>query len=353
MSYRNHINTVCILILLLTGQICQSQYLISGYIDSKEPSKKVYLSLLRYDELNVMNKNQILFSTTTDSLGYFEFKGNLLDEKDKLYRIHSNTNENSNGFDFTDLEDKKNFKNFIFSNTDTIFFEKSGQFWFSKFKNTNKVGIEWRAFEKVADELIKQLLNIEKSNIKNETINKILKDFKEYSIQNKVHPLPSLVMINRFGESTIKKDYANSSNFYTDLYDNLLRIYGESSYTLQYKDQLSKLRITSNEQDLLYHKRLNYVSILVILLLLFSNIYFILKIKKQKQLQKTDDAVNLTHQEQKVAELILEEKSNKEIASELFISLSTVKTHVRNIYSKLEVNNRTDFIEKMKNQPRD
>jgi DNA-binding NarL/FixJ family response regulator len=36
----------------------------------------------------------------------------------------------------------------------------------------------------------------------------------------------------------------------------------------------------------------------------------------------------------------------KEIATELFISLNTVRSHVKAIYSKLLVNNRTRAVEK-------
>ncbi|MDN6292154.1 MAG: response regulator transcription factor, partial [Tetragenococcus halophilus] len=45
----------------------------------------------------------------------------------------------------------------------------------------------------------------------------------------------------------------------------------------------------------------------------------------------------LTIREKEVLMLIAQGKSNQEIASELFITLKTVKTHVSNILSKLEV----------------
>jgi DNA-binding CsgD family transcriptional regulator len=38
-----------------------------------------------------------------------------------------------------------------------------------------------------------------------------------------------------------------------------------------------------------------------------------------------------------------EKKSNKEIASELFISHNTVKTHINNIYKKLAISNREEL----------
>ncbi|GMQ72442.1 response regulator transcription factor [Tetragenococcus halophilus] len=49
----------------------------------------------------------------------------------------------------------------------------------------------------------------------------------------------------------------------------------------------------------------------------------------------------LTIREKEVLMLIAQGKSNQEIASELFITLKTVKTHVSNILAKLEVEDRT------------
>ena len=42
--------------------------------------------------------------------------------------------------------------------------------------------------------------------------------------------------------------------------------------------------------------------------------------------------------------LMTEGKSNQEIADELFIALKTVKTHVSNILSKLQVQDRTQAV---------
>ena len=50
---------------------------------------------------------------------------------------------------------------------------------------------------------------------------------------------------------------------------------------------------------------------------------------------------NLTNRETEVLNLIAEGLSNQEIADALYITLKTVKTHVSNILSKLEVSDRT------------
>ena len=52
----------------------------------------------------------------------------------------------------------------------------------------------------------------------------------------------------------------------------------------------------------------------------------------------------LTQKELSILAQIAAGKSNKEIASENFVELSTVKTHINNIYSKLGVNNRAAAI---------
>jgi len=52
----------------------------------------------------------------------------------------------------------------------------------------------------------------------------------------------------------------------------------------------------------------------------------------------------LTEREQEVLHMIAEGHSNQEIAENLIITLGTVKAHVSNIYSKLDVRSRTQAI---------
>ncbi|KAA3637007.1 MAG: winged helix-turn-helix transcriptional regulator, partial [Bacteroidetes bacterium] len=64
--------------------------------------------------------------------------------------------------------------------------------------------------------------------------------------------------------------------------------------------------------------------------------------------QKIITELGLTEREMEILELIAEGHSNQEIAGKLFISLSTVKTHCSNIFSKLDVKRRTQAIQKAK-----
>jgi DNA-binding CsgD family transcriptional regulator/tetratricopeptide (TPR) repeat protein len=51
---------------------------------------------------------------------------------------------------------------------------------------------------------------------------------------------------------------------------------------------------------------------------------------------------SLTERELQVARLVVERRTNPEIAAELFLSLKTVETHMRNIFAKLGVSSRVD-----------
>jgi DNA-binding NarL/FixJ family response regulator len=57
-----------------------------------------------------------------------------------------------------------------------------------------------------------------------------------------------------------------------------------------------------------------------------------------------NDATPLTRRETEILEQISTGKSRKRIADELFIDLETVKSHIKNIYHKLDVHSKADAI---------
>ena len=64
--------------------------------------------------------------------------------------------------------------------------------------------------------------------------------------------------------------------------------------------------------------------------------------------QRELDNLNLSKRELEVLQLMAEGLSNHEIAQRLYVSLSTVKTHSRNLFDKLGVARRTQAIDKGK-----
>lgn len=60
------------------------------------------------------------------------------------------------------------------------------------------------------------------------------------------------------------------------------------------------------------------------------------------------EKLNLSTREYEVLRLMAKGMSNAAIAEQLFLSVSTIKTHVSNIFTKIDVKSRTQAIEKAK-----
>ena len=102
----------------------------------------------------------------------------------------------------------------------------------------------------------------------------------------------------------------------------------------------------------------DYPSVAILLALIITLIVIIwLRIEKQKtqllinNLQKKDaeksgreesKLTELSPRQKEVFDLILKGKSNKEITAELHIELSTLKTHINQIYKILEIKSRRE-----------
>jgi len=66
------------------------------------------------------------------------------------------------------------------------------------------------------------------------------------------------------------------------------------------------------------------------------------------QNQKAIDDAEISAREMEVLQLMANGLSNQEIADNLYVSVNTVKTHITNLFFKLEVTRRTQAVEKAK-----
>ena len=66
----------------------------------------------------------------------------------------------------------------------------------------------------------------------------------------------------------------------------------------------------------------------------------------QQEVTYMDAKENLSDREKEVLQWLSKGFSYKEIAQELFISIETVRTHIRNIYDKLHVGNKSEALKK-------
>ncbi len=68
----------------------------------------------------------------------------------------------------------------------------------------------------------------------------------------------------------------------------------------------------------------------------------------QKPPKSNTACESLSVREKEILDFLSKGLRYKEIAQELFISIETVRTHIRNIYEKLQVNSRTDALNKIR-----
>ena len=92
------------------------------------------------------------------------------------------------------------------------------------------------------------------------------------------------------------------------------------------------------------------ISIALILIYIWINDYQLKVLVDEIQTKATEEKDdftplldNLTARQKTVYQLILEGKSNKEIMAELFIEKSTLKSHINQIYKKLNIKNRKEL----------
>ncbi len=75
---------------------------------------------------------------------------------------------------------------------------------------------------------------------------------------------------------------------------------------------------------------------------------FFLNTASKNSLSEIVNRLTLTEREKEILLLLVQGKSNQKISMQLFISVDTVKTHIKNIYKKLEVNNRLQLFNLLK-----
>lgn len=337
-------------ILLLYTIFCKGQHSFSGHVDHERWHKNVYLSVIEdYRKLFGIYPEQIISKIETDSLGYFEFTGDQLEPVNKIYRIHVDSCEddqqNINHFDGHCSDSREIL--FIAKHNDTINlpFSLDDQMFCEINSNNDRANVFIKidsikdnmryAFAKYRSEANRKL--------NNRKWFKILQDYGK----NLNEPLAELYIYaflsdrsNAFHEYYMEDLKQNS--YYDELLDRLNKKYPNSPYTRQYKAELNsdKYIVTGKSTDTTSSKN-NYLLALLGLSLL-GNIILLLRLKRKNKFEKKDKIEALTKQEQNVLNLILEDKTNKQIATELFVSISTVKTHTNNIYKKLNVQSRTE-----------
>jgi len=341
-----------VFILFLFGfSFSYAQYSFSGYIEPEEWQNAVYLSIVEdYRKISGVYSEQIIAKTSADSTGFFEFKGNMLSTNNRIYRIHvdncSEATQDVTHFNGHCSDSKAII--FIANNTDTLKLPFS--FENQVFCDIESTNAKANAFVRI--DSLKADMRFAYGEFRSEANRKLnnkkwFKTLQNFG-QSLEEPLAELYIYAYLSDraSDLHSYYFKDlleNNYYNNLQERLLAKYSESTYVSQYKNELAsdKFMLQASKAEA---KSFDWVYILLTLLLLSVLLNVFLILQKQKAKKETSNKLKekLSKQERVVLELILQDKSNKDIAESLFLSVSTVKTHTNNIYKKLNVQSREE-----------
>ncbi len=325
------------------------QYKISGYVDNSNKGSNVYLSLIEdYRKMSGIYPEQIIQKVNPDSTGYFLFTENNLPSQNRIYRVHTEncSEEDKESIHFNGICINSKEILFIAKNEDTISLPFTiQQEVFCAVISTNE---QSNAFLKV-DSIIENM-RYAFSSYRSEANRKVnsrkwFNTLQEYG-KNQNEPLTELYIYSFLSDKSNNlytyylRDLKQNA-YYDELLERLEKKYPDSPYVQQYKIELAadKFSIAIPPK----HTSSSWLWITLALLILsgFFNLFLFFKLKNHKNFQNTDKP-KLTQQEQKILDLILQDKTNKEIASLLFLSVSTIKTHINNLYKKIAVESREE-----------
>lgn len=305
----------------------QAQPAISGHVnleDSGRWQQKVYLAKLDVDHVKELKyAKQIAWSPINDD-GTFSIDHKHISEKDAVYRLYVKRMEKAINDTIT------NGTTFILSSSDRMQFPE-GHRLFANYTTTNKANLEWKKLRQFENRLLQ-------SNLDQEDGAAQLKSYAKDSLRILMVKLIGIQQLEE--KQLLDQDIAKNPDYYLAL---LTELKESGIPSAQFRFLEKKLAFLT--QELTERKYARSKTIILILVLLVLGLCSILVFRRKSQPVLPD----LSKQERNVQNLILQGKTNKEIARELFISLSTVKTHITNIYSKLKVADRRELQRRFQN----
>ncbi|WP_024771889.1 response regulator transcription factor [Aquimarina macrocephali] len=333
-------------IVLISPKILLAQYEFSGYVDKKNWSGDIYLSLIEdYRKLSGVYPEQIIQKTVSDSMGYFSFSGDNLPLQNHMYRIHIEgcSEDEKKPIHFNGFCPYSKEILFIANNTDalTLPFSFDNEMFCKIVSNNEKSN----AFIKV-DSIIGEM-RFAFASYRSEA-NRKINEKKWFAtlqgfVKDQNEPLTELY-VYAFLSDKSNNLYAHyledleQNVYYDNLLERLQKKYPSSTYTKRYEAELASDKFMISPKEVSYKNLWLWVVLACAIVL---NIFQFLNYRKKVKTSHNSEK-NLTQQEQKVLDLILDDKTNKEIASTMFVSISTIKTHINNLYKKLDVSSRDE-----------
>lgn len=320
----------------------QAQYLFTGELPENSGYSTAYLSLVEdYRKIAGVYEDQII-KTVAIVNNSFQFSGANLDVNNRIYRIHiDNCNDGYEKGHFNGQCQASRAIVFVANTKDTIHLPIT----FEDQLLCSIVSAKEHAKALARVDSLKEQMMYDYLSYRsqaNKTVNNKnwFAKLQEFGASLN-EPLAELYIYqflsDRRGEFyNYYLEDLQTNRYYNNLLDRLNKNYANSSFTKQYELEIAgdKYRVELGNTVTFNWKI--WLFTLVVFMVLGAAAFRFIK-KKSPEVRSSD---LLTQQEQKVLNLILENKTNKEIAQEIFVSVSTVKTHTNNLYKKLNVTSR-------------
>lgn len=340
---------VFIVLCLLVSISGKAQFLFEGQVDAADWNGQAYLSEISdYRKLEGVFNEQLIQRVEIDSFGVFRFIGDDLPTQNRLYRIHVDrcASYEQEVNHFTGNCEHSKAMIIIANNRDTITMPQGfEQEIFCQAISTNEATNAILKVDSLMEAMKYDFVGLRSETATDKLLNQWFDRF--YELGESSDPLVGVYIYSKLTDrSTIFYDHYKQNITGTDYFNNLANRleskYADLPLTRQYQQEFQadifSFESTADNEG---GNGFLYAGLISSLLLIIAIYWY-----GRKRPGKVKHG-NLTEQEKRVYDLIKAGKTNKEIAAELFISHSTVKSHVNNIYRKLGVTSREE-IKKLK-----
>ena len=310
-----------------SSTLAQHTILVEINPDTSIWAPVAYLSLIPdFNHLNTISYNYIIEQSGISKDGLYEFSTEYLPEDEHLYRIHFSKKGDPPASLIIGGKDHNHL--FLFAARDSevsITVNKGDRFIndFSFEGYNPDIALQDLKTRLEALDSIDQMGNIVNREY---AIEAVYEDIKTYADTCSL-PLLSLYALYNIN---YLEDYDNNPAFYR-------------RYLRKWRFQKSSY-FTEFRRSIRGEIKPAFLIVVIGGSVLILTILAMILYQRHKKNKNKNPLLELTIQERKVFDLLRQGKSNKEIAEECSVSVSTIKSHVNSIYSKLDVKSRKDIM---------
>jgi len=324
-------------------------YIVHGQLKGYSPKWKNRIFLASIKSINAFEMaaaDMKVNEAVIDNEGNFELKGNNLPEEISFYRIYL-TNRPDYGMQLLAGSDH-NFIHLLLNNKSDITLTAdltSQPFYLAQIKGSPHT-LDFAGY-------YKQIYYLANTNYYNPSDQRALSDKKifeltEKSISKNNDPYYSIFALT---ELNWEKEYNLHPAFFKSTIERLAKQLPNDNYVAELNNRLNLMAFeTSPFREYLTTKTFA-ILVCVCFLSIGLFIYQSVRLHKRKEPAAVKEqpslAERLSQKELEIATLMVKGKTNKEISGLMFIEVSTVKTHVSNIYQKLNISGRKELATKL------